>query len=205
MGDSEGEIHDFEMVQPDIRAAVDQFFQEVPELTKTAIWGLCDAASAATIYAHADPRVSGVVLVNHGTHRNRSSQSPTPSTTTGRELPTVLRKVAAGEFSTSGDPFLRWYDFRGCASAPSCQCGIRPLETNDAATVAGHLPYANGRWPCPPKGRVLLVLCGKDLTAQNSVSRRQPIRWRKLPVRTVCSVTNCRRTIHFPDANGATR
>src|SRR6185295_10565264 len=64
MGDSSGESRDFEQVSPDLRAAVDAFFDMVPELQDVVIWGLCDAASAASFYAHEDSRVSGVVLLN---------------------------------------------------------------------------------------------------------------------------------------------
>jgi exosortase A-associated hydrolase 1 len=36
----------------------------VPELQDVVLWGLCDAASAAMMYAHSDRRVSGLVLLN---------------------------------------------------------------------------------------------------------------------------------------------
>jgi len=72
MGDSEGEMRTFEDVRPDIRAAVDQFCVQVPGLREVAIWGLCDAASAALFYAHQDSRITGLVLLNSlGTHVNR--------------------------------------------------------------------------------------------------------------------------------------
>jgi len=37
---------------------------EMPTLEGVVIWGLCDAASAALFYAHQDPRVTGLVLLN---------------------------------------------------------------------------------------------------------------------------------------------
>jgi len=64
MGDSTGAVRDFERIQADIRAAVDHFFQAVPEMEEVILWGLCDAASAAASYAATDSRVSGVVLLN---------------------------------------------------------------------------------------------------------------------------------------------
>ncbi|MDB5838838.1 MAG: hydrolase 1, exosortase system-associated, partial [Herminiimonas sp.] len=64
MGDSEGEARDFEDVDQDLRAAVDQFMREVPALEELALWGLCDAASAVLFYAHRDPRVTGLALLN---------------------------------------------------------------------------------------------------------------------------------------------
>ena len=64
MGDSEGRMRTFEEIQPDVRAAVDQFFAQVPQLREVIIWGLCDAACAALFYAHLDRRVTGLVLLN---------------------------------------------------------------------------------------------------------------------------------------------
>jgi exosortase A-associated hydrolase 1 len=64
MGDSEGEQIDFERCGADIRAAVDQLFSLVPGLEEVYLWGLCDGASAACLYAPGDTRVRGLVLLN---------------------------------------------------------------------------------------------------------------------------------------------
>jgi exosortase A-associated hydrolase 1 len=64
MGDSDGENIDFENIDADIGAAIDTFTQTVHGLKEIIIWGLCDAASAAAFYAHRDPRVTGLVLLN---------------------------------------------------------------------------------------------------------------------------------------------
>ena len=64
MGDSEGDGISFENIDDDIRNAIDTFFSQVKELREIIIWGLCDAASAAMMYAATDSRVSGLVLVN---------------------------------------------------------------------------------------------------------------------------------------------
>ncbi len=64
MGDSEGAARDFEAVSADLRAAIDEFFRQVPTLRDVAIWGLCDGASAALFYAAGDPRVAGLALLN---------------------------------------------------------------------------------------------------------------------------------------------
>ncbi|TAN71930.1 MAG: hydrolase 1, exosortase A system-associated [Gallionella sp.] len=68
MGDSEGEMRNFEAIDEDIRAAIDTFLKHVPEVRHVAIWGLCDAASAALYYAHTDARVSGLILLNPWAH-----------------------------------------------------------------------------------------------------------------------------------------
>ena len=68
MGDSEGEMRNFENVDADIRAAIDTFIQRVPAIRHVALWGLCDAASAALYYAHTDARVTTLVLLNPWVH-----------------------------------------------------------------------------------------------------------------------------------------
>ena len=63
-GDSHGEFHDFDVVDDDIRAAMERFKAEVPELEEIVLWGECNAASAILFYAYRDPRVKGLVLLN---------------------------------------------------------------------------------------------------------------------------------------------
>lgn len=64
MGDSGGDMVGFENIDADIRSAIDAFLAASPGLKRIVIWGLCDAASAALFYAHKDPRVAGLVLLN---------------------------------------------------------------------------------------------------------------------------------------------
>ena len=64
IGDSGGDPKGFENLSDDIRAAIDCFFDQDESLTDVVLWGLCDAASAAMIYAPSDTRVSGLVMLN---------------------------------------------------------------------------------------------------------------------------------------------
>jgi exosortase A-associated hydrolase 1 len=64
MGDSHGDFRGFEDADADIQVAVDRLVAEVPGLQEIVLWGECDAASAILFYAHRDPRVKGVVLLN---------------------------------------------------------------------------------------------------------------------------------------------
>ena len=64
MGDSGGDKQSFEQLDDDIRAAVDALLNSCPHVKKVVIWGLCDAASAALLYAPQDPRISGLILLN---------------------------------------------------------------------------------------------------------------------------------------------
>jgi exosortase A-associated hydrolase 1 len=64
MGDSGGKKKDFDDINDDIKAAMDTFLEDQPHLKSIVLWGLCDAASAALMYAHQDKRISGLVLLN---------------------------------------------------------------------------------------------------------------------------------------------
>lgn len=66
MGDSSGELRNFEAVDFDIAAALDAFMAAAPGIERIVLWGLCDAASAALLYwdtTH-DQRIGGLVLLN---------------------------------------------------------------------------------------------------------------------------------------------
>jgi exosortase A-associated hydrolase 1 len=66
MGDSGGEARDFLEIQADISAGIGALMSATPRLRRVVLWGLCDAASAALMYAHeqADTRLAGLVLAN---------------------------------------------------------------------------------------------------------------------------------------------
>jgi len=66
MGDSPGDARDFLSVDADIKAAIDALLATRPALKRVALWGLCDAASAALLYLEStrDARVAGVALLN---------------------------------------------------------------------------------------------------------------------------------------------
>jgi uncharacterized protein len=64
MGDSGGDRRPFDAVDNDLREAVSAFMSAEPRLDGVVLWGLCDAASAALMYAPTDSRVKGLVLLN---------------------------------------------------------------------------------------------------------------------------------------------
>jgi len=78
MGDSEGELRDFERVDEDIAAAIAALLQAEPGLRRVVLWGLCDGASAALLYlsARPDPRLCGLALLNPWV-RTQASQAQT--------------------------------------------------------------------------------------------------------------------------------
>ena len=64
MGDSDGAARDFLQIEDDIHAAIDAFLAQVPGPVDVTLWGLCDAATAALLYAPRDPRVARLILAN---------------------------------------------------------------------------------------------------------------------------------------------
>ena len=66
MGDSTGDLHNFENINPDIACAIDVLQAAIPGLGNVVLWGLCDGASAALLYCHAvqDSRIRGLCLLN---------------------------------------------------------------------------------------------------------------------------------------------
>ena len=182
MGDSEGETRDFEDVRPDIRAAVDQFCVQVPGLREVAIWGLCDAASAALFYAHQDSRITGLVLLNPWVR--------TPAGIAKTRLKHYYwsrfidkefwRKVARGEFAfaTAARSFagaLMTAFGAGKRGAAAGNALLVPARA--AASLPERMAEGLGRF----NGKVLLILSGKDLTAQEfGEVARASRHWRKL-------------------------
>lgn len=72
MGDSEGTSRTFEDINSDIGAAVDQLAHFYPGLSYLGLWGLCDAASAVLCYAHRDPRINRLMLLNPWVQRQHT-------------------------------------------------------------------------------------------------------------------------------------
>lgn len=68
IGDSEGDATanapSTASVDDDIRAAMKEFFIQMPEMKEIVIWGLGDGATSAALFAQGDTRVTGVVLLN---------------------------------------------------------------------------------------------------------------------------------------------
>jgi exosortase A-associated hydrolase 1 len=185
MGDSAGAMRDFETVAPDIRAAIDTLVGIQPGVQDVVLWGLCDAASAALMYAPSDPRVSGLVLVN-----------PWVRTDAGIARVYVtsyyLERLASREFwarllGGKLDVGARLREFLGNVRAafgrPASARAVEPRAAAPAAVPAGDIR------PLPDRmldamhrfrGRLLLVLSGRDLTAdefRQCVARDR--RWRK--------------------------
>ncbi|MCB1864014.1 MAG: hydrolase 1, exosortase A system-associated [Chromatiales bacterium] len=163
MGDSSGAPRPFDALDAVLRDAIDTLSSRAG-CRSVVIWGLCDAASAAMLYAATDPRVRGIVTAN----------------------PWV--RSAAGAARAR----LRGYYLRRLAS-PSFWAKLlrgRVRVGNAAAELGGSVTAARSDAPAPGfvnrmldgwqrfGGETLLVISGQDLTAKEFVElcAREP-RW----------------------------
>lgn len=173
MGDSEGEVRSFEQAGDDIRAAVDQLMEVVPDLKKIALWGLCDGATAALFHAQQDSRVSGVVLVNPWARTEVGEARAYLKHYYHARLTDagLWKKILGGKFKykAAGQAFLELLSraLRNGSIAASDELGTLPDRILDAFSRF--------------KGRTLVILSENDLIAKEfcDVYSGSP-RWRRL-------------------------
>jgi exosortase A-associated hydrolase 1 len=159
MGDSGGAGRDFEDIQDDIRCAIDAFMQAMPGLHEVVLWGLCDGASAATLYAPGDARVRGLVLLNPWVRTDDGLAKATLKHHYRDRLrsPEFWRKLARGRFDWRGSfasmLTLARTAFAGRASRP------------DGGTQAA-LPERMRDSLRAFEGRTLFVIGSADMTGR---------------------------------------
>lgn len=178
MGDSEGGMRNFEAIDADIRAAIDALLKQAPEVRRIAIWGLCDAASAALYYAHTDTRVSRLVLLNPWVHTEAGASR-------ARLRHYYLSRLMQRSF---------WAKFLSGKVELSKSVGDLSKSAQDVASGASSTAApADPRHGSPGyiermfdglkrfQGETLFMLSGNDLTAQEFVTlTQQDKRWKKL-------------------------
>ncbi|MBC7584823.1 MAG: hydrolase 1, exosortase A system-associated [Tardiphaga sp.] len=182
MGDSEGAARSFEEVDDDVRAALDAFCAAVPGMSEVVIWGLCDAASAALFYAHQDRRVTGLVLLNPWvrTEAGMAKAYLKHYYLSRLMAPELWRKIFTGGFQF-GAALRSFLSLAGAA--------VRPRQDAAAPVVNASLAPAQRAASLPDRmldglerfqGRVLIILSGNDLTAQEfSDVAGASARWRR--------------------------
>lgn len=176
LGDSEGDFRGFEHIQDDIDAAVDAFQRECPGLTKVVLWGLCDAASAILLYAHKDPRIAGIVLVNPWVRTEAGLAETHLRHYYGRHLRqgAFWRRLLAGQVDVLGA--VRSF-LANLGVAVAGRLGRSP----GGEAGEGDLPARMAEGLARYQGPVLLILSGNDLTAREfeDAARESPA-WRGL-------------------------
>jgi uncharacterized protein len=176
MGDSGGGARTFERAGADIRCAIDRFFAAVPGLKEIVVWGLCDAASAALMYAHRDERVAGLVLLNPWVRTTQGlARAHLKHYYVKRLFQAGLwQKVVRGEL-----------DFRGAAAAFGRMVLDAAGRRRESAgsPAAGEAPFTERMEEGLRRfrGKVMLILSGNDLTAQEFRDFvAASARWRRL-------------------------
>lgn len=168
MGDSSGDARSFESVQEDIGCAIDRLLTGAPAIKEVVIWGLCDAASAALFYAHRDPRVTGVVLVNPWVRTTQGIAEAHLRHYYVARLRDIefWRKLMRAQIDV-GRSITALGKFLADVARPKREAGSLPERMEEGLRQF--------------RGRVLLILSGKDLTAdefRGLVSRSE--RWKRL-------------------------
>lgn len=169
MGDSGGDASGFEDQEADIRAAIDAFMACVPGMREVALWGLCDGASAAAMYAAGDPRVAGLVLLNPWVRTEEGLAKATLKHYYRERLftPALWKKILAGRFSVR--------DAAGSLFGQLARV-LRPAPTPVTDNLPQRMHGGLTRFPGP----VLLVLSGADLTAREFADLAGSPQWSRL-------------------------
>ena len=158
IGDSTGDARDFESVADDICAAVDILVAEAG-VRKAVLWGLCDAASAAMMYADKDSRISGLVLANPWVHSPETAARVRLKSYYGGRLrnPEFWRKLIGLEIDWRDSIGSVWEYLRQSRRSPERHGGGTPRKHFISRMLDGWGAFA---------GPTLLILSGDDLVAK---------------------------------------
>lgn len=161
MGDSTGPVPNFEQQDPDVQAALDALLVAVPSVSRVALWGLCDGASAALMYLarRGDARVQALCLANPWV-RSETTQARAQVRhyyLDRLRQPAFWRKLLIGGVTTRALQDL-WRNLRMAAQAS-------PAATTDAAAPRSYQQLMAEGWR-GFDGKILLLLSGNDYTAK---------------------------------------
>jgi exosortase A-associated hydrolase 1 len=192
MGDSSGDMRDFEAVAEDLAAAASALQREVPGVRGVVAWGLCDAAAAAVLHLARDPRITGMVLVNPWARSEQGLARAIVGSYYRERLLDARAWLAL--FSRPKAAFVAI----GSAVSNVWQ-SVRPGKSPRAADPQGDAPDAR---PLPDRllagfeafrGPVLIVISGSDITGNEFAAvvrgsrrwrrriARRDVTWRELP------------------------
>lgn len=160
MGDSTGDLRDFESINDDIEAAIDAFQAHCPGIRRFVLWGLCDAAAACLLYwdATQDARVSGLVLLNPWVRSDASLARTHIKHYYGQRLLQMefWRKLITGKLGL-------WRALTGFAgSLKETRQARGNCEREETLPFQKKMVRGLEKFP----GKVLLLLSGNDYTAK---------------------------------------
>lgn len=175
MGDSGGALRTFESVDDDVAAAIAALEQNVPSVRHVVLWALCDGASAAFMAARTLPGITGIVALNPWVRDETSLDRALVKHYYARRFVSwgFWRKVFSGEMkiaATLGEFLRRLRTASGRGATGASSAPDQPAR------------YQDRMWQglTKLKGPGLIILSGKDLTAQEyeTFSKSEP-RWKK--------------------------
>lgn len=165
MGDSEGELRDFQDVGEDIAAAIDALQGALPQIKSVVLWGLCDAASAGAFHGWRDFRVDGLVMLNPWVRTDSGEAKAYIKHYYLQRLmePAFWKKLVS----------LKWNPLDSLGSLfslarralPSRESIANPAPTAKDMPAGLSLPQRMFHGLSRFEGKVLLILSGRDLTA----------------------------------------
>jgi exosortase A-associated hydrolase 1 len=179
IGDSDGHTT-FDRMDLDISCAIDALILQEPGVNEIVILALCDGASAALIYAHSDPRVLGLVLLNpwvRSEHTLAQSYFRTYylAQLTSREF---WGKLFSGKIELLKSLQALLCNLRLAIVSPTSSAPTEVSESLGEGDETFQVRMMEGL--CRFPGEILLILSGNDLTADEfqaySASNR---RWRR--------------------------
>ena len=172
MGDSEGSFTGFDNIADDIKAAIDSLYSSEKNIKTLSLWGLCDAATAIAIYAASDCRVSQLVMLNPWARSEVGIAKAKLKHYYGKRLLTreFWMKLVSGKLNIldaskgfSENLVRSWRrknDIDKQIHRANEEISAAPLDKDQPliAQMAARLKAF--------KGRTLIILSGRDLTAQ---------------------------------------
>jgi exosortase A-associated hydrolase 1 len=162
MGDTEGELRNFEQTDEDIHAALRALRALCPATERFVVWGLCDAAAAALMFATADPAVIGIVAANPWARSDATLSAVHVKHYYARRLlqPQFWQKLARGglDWRTSLRSLLD--NLRTMRSRPADHADPAGASTFQQRMAAGLRRF---------RGQLLLLVSTDDLTAMEFV------------------------------------
>jgi len=153
VGDSGGDPGGFENIDGDLRSAIHELQKHAPRAQRICLWGLCDGASAALMYAASDPRVDRLILLNPWVRSEGSLAQAYIDNYYRRRLrdPAFWRRVLT-------NPVALLRSLVGYANnwRESGRTAVAPVPAFVERMLAG---------ACAFRGRMLIVLSGADTVA----------------------------------------
>lgn len=158
LGDSEGDMRNFECIHEDISVVVKSMKNRYPKIGHWTLWGLCDAATASAFYAANEQSINGLVLLN-----------PWVRTESGQSRAYIKHYYLKRFFSKAFWKKMFSGHFSWSRSVQDLGKNVqRAYELSDSGGLSSDAPLPNRLLESISRfnGQILFVLSGNDLTSK---------------------------------------